>query len=220
MPTIAKTIFYVLTIKHLPTDNFDERVVNTVQSIQTSKCVVVKEYGSGDNPHYNIILDFEDNQRADKYRNLFIREIYSNEKIGKNALVCRAVYDATQLIGGYLQKEEAYEVLLNKGYDLQDLKQKAVKIIATKGTNFHTKITPDNYLLSITQFIEVNEIDTPSSTDDVRKIIAQMIKSNYNFIKVLGKLGFITVSVLAHYGNDLLLEKYVDDKIRHDLQSI
>ncbi len=140
--------------------------------------LLIKEFGKeGDHPHLNAIVDFGQAKEMDEkaktsaknWRQMVLR-IANREKNHLEPDVwvrTKKVGDLVGLIGGYLQKENVWEVLQNEGkFDLDDYaKQNARRITELALTyacpySYIFRPPPKNFVLWFLNYVECHYIPT------------------------------------------------------------
>lgn len=92
--------------------------------------LLIKENGkNGDHPHLNIIWEFNISRTNDVNQKIhrLLEKKYPQIASSSHLIQTKNITNLEMLIGGYLQKEDHYEVLLNTKYDLKTMKQKSLK---------------------------------------------------------------------------------------------
>lgn len=128
--------------------------------------LIIKEHGKdGDHPHLNIIWTDVDQRTDDFTRKLKTAMTRAKVQYTKspNLIRSKKITNVVQLIGGYLQKEDNYEVLYNSGkYDLDKMKIQPLR----RKNKWSGIISFSNAPLDIVEYCELNNIDYLNEVGD------------------------------------------------------
>lgn len=146
--------------------------------------IVVLEYGKSNvNPHINVVYDCDTpswSSNAIKY----LKQLYP---VGTNFVPKRTVINKRcptyhNVVGGYLQKESKAQILLNKGFDIEDMKKLA------QDSKKNIVLTNKNILDVIYTYSIDNHIELLHPTKDVfSSIIEEMFCEGYQLLPHLKK---------------------------------
>lgn len=127
------------------------------------KDLIIKEFGStGNHPHLNIVWSDSLTKRTQDLTHFLKKHMAKANLPGLDSpvlVLTRKITDINTLIGGYLQKEENFEVLYNSGkYDLEKLREKYGRKLTNK---YHWKgiVSFSTAPLQMIEYMENNEID-------------------------------------------------------------
>lgn len=169
--------------------------------------LVIRENGiDGDHPHLNIIWDMDLKKRTNNFTALIKGHMTKAElpEVESPVLVrTQNITDVDALIGGYLQKEDNFQVLFNSGkYDLEALARTSKRTSTRVGkTKWKGIMTYGNAALDIIDYCEANQIDylqrcrIHRTPDGVQKI--SIIESN-TVVKLLFEISKINRVQVIH----------------------
>lgn len=125
--------------------------------------LLIRENGvSGDHPHLNIIWSETVSKRTQDLTGIVKKHMAKANLPGIESPVLvrtKTIVDFNSLIGGYLQKEANYKVLIDtKKYDIEDLKKKYGKPLLGK-LRWLGIMTYSNAPLDVIEYCENNGID-------------------------------------------------------------
>lgn len=134
----SKYVYIVMTLTDQITKESMKKLNSYFQE-NTEKSLCVSETGmNGDNPHLNIVAEFKNDQRMTRINQL-MKTYYPKDFIKPNKALkiydllddrltttkylikSKPMYNETNLIGGYLEKENDHRIIWNKGYDLKKI---------------------------------------------------------------------------------------------------
>lgn len=132
----SKNVYCVMTLLDHLKPNAEKDIIKYLRE-NCTKAVIVKEMGrNNDNPHYNIVCEYKNDQRMTRLNSKF-KTFYENipSKISaeiftiddrkmtttKYLVKCKPAYNEQNLIGGYLTKEDDPRIVSNYKYDLEKI---------------------------------------------------------------------------------------------------
>lgn len=151
--------------------------------------IIVLEYGkSKQNPHLNIVYEISDDlqQHWSSNANKYFKKCYAFHDLSfdqTRLIKTKRCSSPANVIGGYLQKEDLMKVLINKGFDIEHLKDLAkinLKPVKLSIKNIHVYIH-DNILY----------FDKPNTLAQFTDIISENLCFHPDVIPFLPKIKFI-----------------------------
>lgn len=187
--------FTVLTYPGGITSEIQNALLRFCDNKFTDKYVIVKEYGkSGFNPHLNVVyklpreLDVQNwTKNATRY---FKNNCYAFVPKGPNLVKNKKCTSPENVIGGYLHKESKAEIIINKGFNIEEMRQLAEE------NRRKIKITLNNAHEIIYQYDIM--ADFRDKTNFIA-VIAQMIRDGYKFHPVLQHINKVYDNFRLYY---------------------
>lgn len=121
----------------------------------------IKENGlAGDHPHLNIIWDEKVNMRTDEFTRKLKRHMNELPDIDQPVIIrTKQITNINQLIGGYLTKEDNYNILIDSHkYNVDELKEKQNNKLVCR-TKWNGIMNYADAPLILVDYCEDNEID-------------------------------------------------------------
>lgn len=184
-----------------------EDFIKSYTEVKIELCI--KEYGkNGDHPHLNIIWDKDHDIRTDKFTAKLKRHMKDLPDIEQPVLIrTQKITSYQNLIGGYLQKENNFEVLIDsKTFDIDKLKtekKESFKLaIKWNGIMSYTDAP-----LHVLKYCEDNQIDY---VEDYCTMNGTLISKESGGTKLLlgriSKQHFISVAHLMRKSEEIHLQ--------------
>lgn len=212
---ITSTFKYLAGEKYTEGELYDIFLENITQwAKKYEKYILVLEHGKlGNNPHFNLI--FPTTQTNTNLQKLFKNAIYRkhNFELTKHSVEIRLVNDLPTLITGYLEKEDEYKVLLNKGFDLEELKKHKVnKPKKIHRDLIHVNLETIPHIMY--EYIHENEIVYNEKQQPVSAILNRMFKDGYTVMGLMKHARLIkhAVNTLFDFDTENLSE-YIEKTI-------
>lgn len=225
MPTSSDNLYCVLTFKHIERQIVDNNVdlrKLTLSFLETmfplkAYLVVLENGKTGTNQHLNVVLKMHKPRRTDHVRQSIYTHIYKkiidDYKVTKNDVKVKGITNENMLIGGYLQKEDSFEVLLNSGYDLDRYREECKVIPARSKLKSYFTLTPHNAVEQIITYADENEMSIVTAKEIV-KCVMDMSKNYYNIVPIISQLNRIGKVIAGIKGQEVMLEKYLLDTMK------
>lgn len=97
--------------------------------IAFEKYIIVKESGAnGNHEHLNIVVKLSMPRRTDTFSKSLFAKYSTPDKYTKNSVRTKVVHNLSQLLFGYLKKEDDAQILHNHKFDLKEL-QKSFQLV-------------------------------------------------------------------------------------------
>lgn len=167
------------------------------------KYVIILEYGkSGVNPHLNIVYDV-DKPNWSKNSAKYFKQLYGEGyNFNSHTIRTKRCNNVANVVGGYLQKEDNFRVIVNIGFDLDELAVEAKENLKNiKPKNAHEVVT---YMIEHYDFVGHGEDPV---ADIFNQIVTDLVLKQYNwFVPYMLKLK----NVLYPIFRTRYLNSYVD----------
>lgn len=176
--------------------------LTTMADQKFTKYIIVKEYGkNGTNPHLNIVYEIPDEDKHwSSNAHKFFRNAYATLSLPsntRNLIKNKKCSSPANVVGGYLTKEDQYEIIQNKGFDVQTLQLEA------KRNKTKQKITKLQAPDIIRQYINDNDITNLDDFSNFLIAIDWMTKDGYNVIPILKDIKCIWAVYQIKYLNHM-----------------
>lgn len=218
MPSSSDNLYCVLTFKHLkvPLDIDFAALCQPLLSCMAplrAYLLILETGKTGTNEHLNLVLKLCRPRRTDHVRKIIYNKVYKQldpeYEPTKHDVKVKTITNENMLIGGYLQKESSFKVLLNTGYDLDEYKRECKIIPDRNKLRSYFTLTPHNAIEQITAYASENELPLDCNSD-VRGCLCDMAHNRYNLLPIMGHLNKIRVLLLNDRTSDSPLISYID----------
>jgi hypothetical protein len=167
---------YYFTVLTYPggTTDFIQNALLQFCANKFTKYIIVKEYGkSKQNPHLNVVYEVEEDLQQHWASNAtkYFKKLYAFHDLPENQsrlVKTKKCSSPANVVGGYLQKEDLFQILINKGFDIEHLKEEAKAALLKK-----TKLTLENAHV----FIHEQLSPTLEQTDTYEKFVYMISES-------------------------------------------
>jgi len=169
-------------------------ITDTIQNALLQFCankfttyIIVLEYGkSQQNPHLNIVYEISDDltKHWSSNANKYFKKCYAFHDLpnDQSRLVkTKRCSSPANVIGGYLQKESLMKVLINKGFDIEHLKELAKLTLKPKPLT----------LKNAHEYIHNTILSQPKTYIEFKESVSAYLIDMPDFIPLLPKLKLI-----------------------------
>lgn len=222
---MAQQYFYIVsTYKYLAGEKYSEPQLYgiflnniTEWAKKYENYFLVEEHGDlGNSTHFNLII--RTTQTNTNLQKLFKNAIYKKHGFTttEHSVKIRLVNDLSTLITGYLEKEEDCKILLNKGFDLEELKKNKVN----KPKKIHRDLIHVNLETAphiIYEYIHENEIIYNKQEQPIAEILNKMFKDGYAVLGLIKHSRLIkhALNTLFDFNTENLSE-YIEKSIERE----
>jgi hypothetical protein len=196
--------FTVLTFPGGTTDLIQNALLQCCANKFTTY-IIIKEFGkSKQNPHLNVVYEVEEDISRHWSSNAtrFFKKLYAFHDLpeDQSRLVrTKKCSSPANVIGGYLQKEDLAQILINKGFDIEHLKEEAKAALRKK-----TKLTIKNAHIFIHDELYPSRMQT-DTFEEFSNLISEALEGVPDLIPLIPKLRLIHAVYCCVYHNNYLI---------------
>jgi len=217
--------YVVFTFKHLPEEGqiqVKKFVHDFVIGSGIEQGLLVLEHGSTNtNPHYNMICKLTQPCQNSNLRKKLIKAYKSYEQlVNEHTLHIKHAIDPNHLIKCYLQKENDYKIIYNKGYDLESIGKAAYIPFKNESepSKLNTvKLFKDNAHIVMYEYAQRNSLEYKYTKKSFCQLLTHMVENGYSASMITGHLGYVygALNAIDHKVQDLT--NYFYRKLLKDL---